>query len=56
MNAPTKTEMAITITVSFIVSCRVGHVVFFSSVITSFTNLVGEAMVGTFGVSINWPN
>ena len=56
MKAPTISDRAMTITVNFIVSCRVGQVVFFSSAITSFTNLVGEAIVRTFGVSINWPN
>lgn len=57
MNAPTITEMAMTITVNLIVSALVGQVVFFSSPMTSRTNLTGEAIVGTFGVSIKfWPN
>jgi len=49
---PTRTEMAMTITVNLIVSARVGHVVLFSSAITSRTNFTGDAMVGAFGVSI----
>lgn len=58
-NSPTATEITMTATVNFIVSCRVGHVTFLSSLATSEKNLVGPlrlseasalfGSLGTFG-------